>query len=70
MLYRVENNVIVGGPFNCAQSFSVVEYSNDAPEVLAFEANVAALQASAETPQKKLEAFLAENPDVAPLVKL
>lgn len=42
MFYRIENDVVVGGPFNCNQEFPVVELGDDDPKVVAFESFKAA----------------------------
>ena len=66
MWYRRENGVVVGGPYNCEQSFPTEVLSEDNPEVVAMRdraqaARIAALRQptlqdviSVLTPQQKV----------------
>lgn len=53
MWYRRENGVIVGGPYNCPQTFPVEVLSEQDPEVLAM------LAKAIPTPRATLEDVIA-----------
>lgn len=51
MFYRFENGVIVGGPYNCDQSFPVTELADNHPDVIAFNNAIVDARAVADNGQ-------------------